>query len=550
MIGFLLSPLGVIGLVFAASASLALLLIKYAALIVTADLALREVAISLRQVVATVVRGLAHVFALALVQTCLAIALAAPFAGLAALVYWWLLSGTDINFYLTERPARFWLAAAIGVLLVIGLVVSAIWLFLRWVLALPGCVLAGQSWREAMRHSATLVRGRGLRLLAVLGTWQLAKYVAYVVVMAGLDQTNHLLLRGFGERLAMLVWSTVLLLLVDAIVLQLLGATFEIGLALILAHEYRLACLAHGEKPITLREETQQSAQAVGRSWPIVATAGALLVAGPLASMKYALALAEEFVEHRLTQVTAHRAGSKAAPENSLVALRRSLAAGADYVEIDVQQTADGQVILMHDRDLRRVTGDPREPNLMPLAELAPLRLRWQGAATEETIPTLAQFLAACDERIRLNVEMKDFGRTPQLGQAVATVLDENGFLDRARVSSFAMAPLLGAQAAQPHLPIGIILATAQGDITRLPVEFLSLNERLVRGDLVRRAHARGQAVHVWTVNDRESALRLLDLGCDNLITSDPAPLRELVDWYAGLDDTERMLLRLRAGCA
>jgi glycerophosphoryl diester phosphodiesterase len=79
-----------------------------------------------------------------------------------------------------------------------------------------------------------------------------------------------------------------------------------------------------------------------------------------------------------------------------------------------------------------------------------------------------------------------------------------------------------------------------------LPVNFLSLNERLVRGDLVRRAHQRGLEVHVWTVIDRESALRLLDLGCDNLITSDPAPMRELVDWYAGLDDTQRMLLRLR----
>ncbi len=67
-----------------------------------------------------------------------------------------------------------------------------------------------------------------------------------------------------------------------------------------------------------------------------------------------------------------------------------------------------------------------------------------------------------------------------------------------------------------------------------------------MRGDLVRRAHRQGKEVHAWTVNTRESALRLLDLGADNLITSDPALAREVVDWYAGLGDTERMLLRLR----
>jgi hypothetical protein len=52
--------------------------------------------------------------------------------------------------------------------------------------------------------------------------------------------------------------------------------------------------------------------------------------------------------------------------------------------------------------------------------------------------------------------------------------------------------------------------------------------------------------VHAWTVNDRDAALRLLNLGADNLITSDPALMREVVDWYQGRDDVERVLMRLR----
>ena len=52
--------------------------------------------------------------------------------------------------------------------------------------------------------------------------------------------------------------------------------------------------------------------------------------------------------------------------------------------------------------------------------------------------------------------------------------------------------------------------------------------------------------VHAWGVSDQESALRMLDLGCDNLITDEPALMRSLVDEYSNLSDVERMLLRMR----
>jgi glycerophosphoryl diester phosphodiesterase len=168
------------------------------------------------------------------------------------------------------------------------------------------------------------------------------------------------------------------------------------------------------------------------------------------------------------------------------------------------------------------------------------------GRPGDERIPTLAEFLSACPDALRVNVEMKDFGGGPMLGQAVAQVLREQDFVERAVTSSFQMAPLVAAQQTEPKLPIGAILSTAQGDITRLPVNFLSINRRLVTGDLVRRAHRRDLQIHVWGVNDRETTLRMLDLGCDNVITREPALVRKVVDEYAALSDVERMLLRLR----
>ena len=182
----------------------------------------------------------------------------------------------------------------------------------------------------------------------------------------------------------------------------------------------------------------------------------------------------------------------------------------------------------------------------MTLEDLDGLRLRDSSGATDEHIPTLAEFITACDDRIRINVELKDFGSSPHLALAVVDVLRHHGFTERAVVSCFQLPPLVTIKQSEPKLPVGIIVSAVQGDLTRMPVDFFSLNQRLVRGDLVRRAHHHDIEVHAWTVNDRESALRLLDLGCDNLITSDPMLMREVVDWYASLADTQRLLMRLR----
>ena len=72
-------------------------------------------------------------------------------------------------------------------------------------------------------------------------------------------------------------------------------------------------------------------------------------------------AVAHNFKERHKIYVTAHRAGAEAAPENSLEALAEAIKQGSDYAEIDVQRTKDKVVVVLHDQDLKRLTGDPRK---------------------------------------------------------------------------------------------------------------------------------------------------------------------------------------------
>jgi glycerophosphoryl diester phosphodiesterase len=123
-------------------------------------------------------------------------------------------------------------------------------------------------------------------------------------------------------------------------------------------------------------------------------------------------------------------------------------------------------------------------------------------------------------------------------------LLHEQHFGDQVVISSLNAAGLAEVRRRDPHLPIGYIVAKSVGDITRLDVDFLSLQQGEVTPRLLRLAGARGLPVHAWTVNRREDMVRLLGLGVTNLITDDPALAVEVVRWFEQLSDEELALLR------
>lgn len=535
---FLLSPIGLLVLIAAASVTLGLLFLEYAGLILLADAAFRGVRLRARDVAARILGAAPRLYVLAILQSALVLLAALPFVAAAGSVYWLLLSGTDINFYLANRPPRFQAAVAIGIVLIIGLAVVAAWLFVRWAFALPAALLDGRPAVAALRASRTLARGRAGRLLGAIIVWLVVRNAMILGAIPLLDRLNEVVLARFDGRLTTMLGSAVAMLFLDAAVLQTLSAVFAIALAVYLTLEYRRV------EPV--RDETLEEPALPGVDRRARRAVLGLVLVGPAASLTSAVVLAREFVDERPTLVTAHRAGPKSAPENSLAALRLSIEAGADFAEIDVQQTRDGEVVLLHDRDLRRVAGVARDVADLSLAEVRQARLLLDGVATDEPIPTLAEVIAACGDRIRLNVELKDYGRGPDLARASVDVLREHDFAERSIFCSLKLPPLAQAKRADPAIPVGFVLSASRGDLTRLPVNFLSLQHRTINAGVLRRLHRRGFEVHAWTVSDRPTALRLLDLGVDNLITDDPALMRQIVDSYAALDTHERILLRLR----
>ncbi|MFN2332311.1 MAG: glycerophosphodiester phosphodiesterase, partial [Halomonas sp.] len=269
----------------------------------------------------------------------------------------------------------------------------------------------------------------------------------------------------------------------------------------------------------------------------------------------------------------AHRGSSMVAPENTLPAVRRALEDGADYVEIDVKLTADDQVVLYHDRTLRRLTGDPRWLGELTRKELEAFDVgSWFGDAFQgERIPGLDEALVAVRGRGALMIDMKpDPGREVALVEEVIAVLHEEarwrrvcheeatdaeaaracGVVDvigEMRLATMSPALIEEVRAREPELRVTLLAQLIlPGTLDRHSFDALGLRHNRITENEIRLARHYGYEVHAWTINDRARMSQLIDLDVDAIITDRPALLAELLDDRRELGDGALLLVKLR----
>jgi glycerophosphoryl diester phosphodiesterase len=251
------------------------------------------------------------------------------------------------------------------------------------------------------------------------------------------------------------------------------------------------------------------------------------------------------------TRYVAHRGGAALWPENSLLAFRNAIAAGARLLELDVHQAADGAVVVIHDPTLDRTTNGRGPVAARTSAELRALRLRdMTGALTEEWVPTLAEVLAlAAPAGVALLVEIKTPGPAVQYQRAAdgirmtpgpryagleQKILDElaaAAVSERAMLMAFNPAVVAEIRARAPRQ--GTVLLVDRHHLEKAGVggveavqwavaagvTYLGLHYTLCDGPVVDAARTAGIGIGVFTVNDEADMRRLAELGVDVIIT-------------------------------
>lgn len=233
------------------------------------------------------------------------------------------------------------------------------------------------------------------------------------------------------------------------------------------------------------------------------------------------------------TEVTAHRGASYGAPENTLPAMKKAIKEQADFIELDVQETQDGVVVLMHDSTMKRTVGLRKRIYQCTYAELSDLDAgAWYGKQYENTpIPTLEQVLTLCKGKCRLNIEIKSNKYTPDLERHVVELVEKYGFERQCVITSVYKSSLRKVKKFNAKIQTGYILSSAYGRYyLDDEIDFLSMRSELVTETIVRLAHIHGKEVHVWTVNNKKDAIWLSQLAVDNIITDRPAYVKQIVN--------------------
>jgi glycerophosphoryl diester phosphodiesterase len=246
----------------------------------------------------------------------------------------------------------------------------------------------------------------------------------------------------------------------------------------------------------------------------------------------------------RAALAVAHRGASDVAPENTLSAVRRAVAAGADLVEVDVRRTRDGALVVLHDATLVRTTDATRVlPGRGPWSvedlTLAEVRRLDAGSWKDprfagEQVPTLEEVLEAlAGRRTGLLVELKEPATTPGLVVDVAAVLASlaDPSVVRVAVQSFDHDTMRELREIVPHLSVGVLGRPPRTELRWYAEWAVMVNppgHRLDR-EYVDEVHRWGMASLVWTVDHPTAMQRALATGVDGVITNSLSALHRVL---------------------
>lgn len=232
------------------------------------------------------------------------------------------------------------------------------------------------------------------------------------------------------------------------------------------------------------------------------------------------------------TRITAHRGASASAPENTIYAFQAAVESGADYIELDVQLTSDGQLVVFHDEKLDRVTDGKGKLKDHTYAELQQLSagIRFGGEFADAKIPLLSEVFEEIGSDVLYNVEIKDYGDTDQTVIKTIETIEEFGLENSCYITSFSYNVLKKVKSVSPDIKTGLIANASASSFNKLKyIDALSMNHLFVNSSVVNNAHQNGKRIFVWTVDNTNDIQRMSSLGVDNIITNRPKKAAELV---------------------
>ncbi len=537
----LLSPLGILSLILILSIMVGITALGQVAMMAVTTNTLDGKSDSPFNAVRFSILRADRAFRLAIYIVARILLIAAPFLAVGAAVVWWQLAEYDINYYLQARPPEFWMTAGLLVLLMAAMAALIIRQLLAWALALPISVFLESPAGQSCARSASLTAGRRSLTLRLMAVWALTSLALGALAVGLVQGLGHWLVPLFNESLMMTavvlgglaaLWS-----LINLLVTAVTASSFAV---LIIDLSERLVA------GLKAAERWQTRSPMGNRQWRLsvpravlVALCALLIAALSGVWLVNGIELRDDFI------IAAHRGAAGKAPENTLASIRQAIEDGADWVEIDVQETADGEVVVIHDSDFMKLAGVDLNVWNGYLDEIKAIDVgSWFAPEfSAERVPTLAEVLDVSRNRVKVVIELKYYGYDQQLEQRVIDVVEQAGMVSEVAIMSLNYSGIRKIRALRPDWQVGLLSATAIGDLTSVDADFLAVSMGMATPGFVRRVQNSGKQLFVWTVNDAAAMSRMMSMGVDGIITDEPGMARKMVKERSELKPIERLLV-------
>lgn len=434
-----------------------------------------------------------------------------------------------LAYYMTKKE---FLLPIYIVVIVLCCLLSIRWIFSSVLFTQNQC-----SYRSARAVSVQLVRGRFWKTFFSVLFWNCCYFATLLVflclIMLGVLMVIH------GTRNSDIITSQAMRILKVLIQLVLWSFSF-FATPICMAHLTALLEKRCAQLPEVVLPEPvplSRSAKPIRRSTALL-TAGCFTAAALGLNLSYVYSVFTGKANFQLTlfqnpTVMAHRGLSADAPENTLYAFSDAISVGADFIELDVQQTRDGVLVVMHDSNLKRTTGVNKDIWDVDYADIQDLDAgSWfDPAYANARIPTLEETLQFVDKRAKLNIEIKPTKHgSDTLEQDVAELITEYRYTDACYVTSFSYGSLKKVKEANPDIRTGYLMSVAYGQFYSLQyADAFSLNKVFVTSQVVNAAHQQGKQIFAWTVNSVSEVRSLSNLHVDSIITDDPVMAQNVI---------------------
>ena len=395
-------------------------------------------------------------------------------------------------------------------------------------------ILTKYSFRDCIKRSREKISGQRVKMIISLFLWSLAVVLIIAAVTFGLSFIIVFIIKGFSEPRA--AFGTALKVLrYTWSVFTAVSAFFSAPAVMWWLTNKFLA--DNKDEELVLPNNSIKKMKR-GHSAILVTV---LIAAGLVMNLSYFKALSQGNVSLNVgvlsrTQVTAHRGFSRKAPENTLPAFEAAMDCGADYIELDVQLTADDVLVVCHDDKLDRTTDGTGKLSSYTYDELMQFSAgSWfgkDGEFDDVRIPSMTEVLDLVGKDIMLNIEIKRSGDPKRTAEKVVELVEEYGIVNSCYVTSFSYPALKKVKQLNPKIKTAFIanLATATS-YAQLPyIDAVSMNYLFVNQSVVNSAHHNGKRIFVWTVDRQSEMQKMMALGVDNIITDRPDRALDVVN--------------------